>query len=425
MKTVALYNLGCSKNFVDGENITGYMAANGFKPIKEYEDADVVIVNTCSFIEDATKEAIDTIFSMAKIGEGKKQTLVVSGCFSERYREEVAKEFPEVDLWVGVKDWVDDLSAFFSITEKEEFTRILSEPIHSQYIKISEGCSHNCAFCIIPSIRGGFKSRAEADIIKEAKWLESQGVKELIVVSQDTSFYGRDLKTDLADLLKTLLKETNFPWIRMMYLHPAFVDQKLLDLVASEERLCSYFDIPLQHISTSVLERMGRKPGRDGIYDLIKNIRATVPDATIRSSFILGFPGETEEDYEELCDFVRWAKLDKLGVFPYSPEDGTRAAEMAEEVPTDIAVERGGAVMQIQQDISRENSEDIVGTKVDVIIDRISDNPDFAFEARTLGDAPEVDGRVFIISGECSLGDIKKVEIIDCDDYDLFAKFVE
>ncbi len=424
MKTVALYNLGCSKNFVDGENITGYMAANGFTPIEKYEEADVVIVNTCSFIEDATKEAINTIFSMAEIGKERKQTLVVSGCFSQRYREEVAKEFPEVDLWVGTKNWIDELSDFFSITEKKPFHRVLSEPIHSQYLKISEGCSHNCAFCIIPSIRGGFKSRAVEDIVDEAKWLQSQGVKELIVVSQDTSFYGRDMGMDLADLLKTLLDETDFPWIRMMYLHPNFVDQKLLKLVACNDRLVSYFDIPLQHISTDVLKRMGRRPGRDGIYKLVEDIRETVPDATIRSSFILGFPGETQNDYDELCDFVRWAKLDKLGVFPYSPEDGTPAAEMAEPVETELAVERSGAVMGIQQDISRENREDIVGKTVEVIIDRVSDNPDFAFEGRTRGDAPEVDGRVFITTGESFNGDIRKVEVIDCDDYDLFGRFI-
>ena len=405
-------------------NITGYLAANGFKSIDKYEDADIVIVNTCAFIEDATKEAIDTIFTMAQIKENREQVLVVSGCFSQRYREEVEKDFPEVDLWVGTKNWIDELAEYFKIKEVESFHRLLSEPIHSQYLKISEGCSHNCAFCIIPSIRGGFESRSVDDIINEAKWLESQGVKELIVVSQDTSYYGRDINLDLADLLGEILNATSFPWIRMMYLHPAFVDNKLLDLIAKNERLLPYFDIPLQHISDKILKSMGRFPKSDGIYDIINNIRSKVPNATIRSSFILGFPDETEDDFSKLIDFIKWAKLDKVGVFPYFAEEGTRAAQFDKKIDSTTAVTRGSIVMEIQQDISRENREKYIGKTVDVIIDRISDNPDYAFEGRTVGDAPEVDGRVFIVDGTSDIGKIARVEIVDCDDYDLFGRFL-
>ncbi len=426
MKTVCLYNLGCSKNFVDGENIRGYMAANNFKIEESPETADVIIVNTCSFIEDATQEAIDTIISMGQLKEdGSERTLVVSGCFSERYREEVAEQFPEVDLWIGVKEWVDELAEFFRLKDgPRSFHRLLSEPITTQYLKISEGCSHRCAFCIIPEIRGGFVSRPWDDVIAEAKWLESQGVKELIVVSQDTTAYGREFKKDLADLLAEILKETNFPWIRMMYLHPALVSDKLLDLVASEERICSYFDMPLQHIADPVLKRMGRRPGRDGTYELIEKIRTKVPDATIRTTFILGFPGETDEDAAELNEFVKWAKFEKLGVFPYSIEDGTRAADMAEQIENDVAISRANTIMDIQLDISRAKQEELVGKTIPVIIDRLSDNLDFNFEARTTGDAPEVDGRVFIIDGDANIGDIRTVQITDCDDYDLFGKFV-
>ncbi len=427
MKTVSLYNLGCSKNFVDGENITGYMAANGFKIIASCEEADIIIVNTCSFIEDATKEAIDTILGMGQIKENRDDiTLVVSGCFSERYREEVAKEFPEVDLWIGTKDWIDELAEYFTLKDgTRSFNRILSEPLASQYIKISEGCSHRCAFCIIPEIRGGFVSRPWEDVINEAKWLESQGVQELIVVSQDTTAYGREFGKDLADLLRTLLDETNFPWIRMMYLYPSLVSDKLLDLVGAESRLCSYFDMPLQHIADPVLKRMGRRPGKAGTYELIEKIRAKVPDATIRTTFILGFPGETEEDVQEVVEFIKWAKFDKLGVFPYSPEEGTRAEKMDGQIEAEVAVDRAGLIMEIQQDISREKQEARVGKTVPVIIERISDNPDYNFEGRTQGDAPEVDGHVWIIDGDASEGEIRMVKIVDCDDYDLFGRFVD
>ncbi len=427
MKTVNLYNLGCSKNLVDGENISGYMAASGFEIIDSYKEADVIIVNTCSFIEDATKEAINTILAMGQLKEnGSERTLVVSGCFAERYREEVAKEFPEVDLWIGVKNWVDELAEYFAIKDAtQKFHRVLSEPFATQYLKISEGCSHRCAFCIIPEIRGNFVSTAWDDVINEAIWLESQGVKELIVVSQDTTAYGRDIGKDLADLLRTLLDETGFPWIRMMYLHPALVSDKLLDLVASEPRIAPYFDMPLQHVADPVLKRMGRRPGKDGIYELIEKIRTKVPNAIIRTTFILGFPGETDDDVNELVEFVRWAKFEKLGVFPYSPEEGTRAAEMNDQISAEVAAERANLIMEIQQDISREKQEEKIGKHLPVIIDRISDNLDFNFEARTQGDAPEVDGRVFIVDGDADLGEIREVEIVECDDYDLFGRFID
>ena len=422
MKTLSLYNLGCSKNFIDGEKIEGFLEASGFTIITEHENADVVIVNTCSFIEDATKEAIDTILRAAQLKGQHEKTLVVSGCFSQRYREEVAKEFPEVDLWIGTDNWHKELAEYFKIDSTTEHFRVLSEPFHTQYLKISEGCSHNCAFCIIPSIRGTFRSFPEEEILKEALWLQSKGVKELIVVSQDTSFYGRDQKSSLTELLKTLLAKTDFPRIRMMYLHPNFVDDALLDLVATEPRMCPYFDIPLQHISDSVLSAMGRRPLRAGTYEVVQKIRAKVPEAVIRTSFILGFPGETEEDFEELCTFVRESRFDKLGVFPYSAEEGTRAAKAEEQVPSEIAVRRCETIMEIQQDISREKQEERVGKNLPVIIDRLSDNPDFAWEARTIYDAPEVDGRVFTLDGDYSEGDIVSVEIIDCDDYDLYAR---
>ncbi|ERP31897.1 30S ribosomal protein S12 methylthiotransferase RimO [Chitinivibrio alkaliphilus] len=419
---IALFNLGCSKNIVDGNKMLGFLQEQGCTVVDDAAAAEVLLVNTCTFIESATKEAIDTIFAAAGVAHEEHKTLIVAGCFSQRYREEIAQEFPEVDLWLGVDDWEEGLRNYFSLHRPVSgYTRRLEEPLHSQYLKISEGCSHRCSFCIIPHIRGSFRSFSPDDLLAEAKWLESQGVRECIVVSQDTSFYGRDHHSSLAVFLERLVRETSFPMIRMMYLHPAFVDADLLALVAREERLCSYFDIPLQHISDSILSQMGRRPGEAGIYEVIQKIRDTVPDAVIRSSFILGYPGETEEDFEKLCDFIRWARLDKVGVFPYSPEEGTRAAEAEPKVPVEVAQERCEILMNIQRDISREKQEERVGKTLPVLIDRISDSPDYLFEGRTMGDAPEVDGRVFILSGDGEVGQIVPATIIDCDDYDLFA----
>ncbi len=423
MKTIALNNLGCSKNIVDGDKIVEYLNELGFKPIDNFDNADIIIVNTCTFIMEANEEAIATILEMAEYKKsGKCSTLVVSGCFSERYREEAKKDFPEVDLWVGVKDWPRELSDYFQKEGKYNgIKRKLVEPLETQYLKISDGCSHNCAFCIIPKVRGKFESRNDNEILAEAAWLEEQGVKELIVVSQDTSYYGRDNSSSLTSLLEKLLAKTSFKWIRMMYLHPNFVDDNLLKLVGSEKRICSYFDIPLQHISDKVLKSMGRAPGSKGLYDLIDRIRKNVPDATIRSSFILGFPGETEKDFKELLKFVEWAKFDKLGVFPFSPEEGTRAYDMRPRPRTTTALKRCETLMSLQKDISSEIQESYIGKEIEVLINTVSDNPDFAFECRSERDAPEIDGRIFLKNSSAKVGDFIKVKIIDADDYDLFA----
>ncbi len=426
MKQVAFLNLGCTKNIVDGEKMASFMKECKFEIIDDYAEADVIIVNTCTFIQEASEESINSILEMNDYKKtGKCTTLVVAGCLSERYREKISSEIPEVDLWVGLHSWVKELNEYFEIKGEETHKRVLSEPIHSQYLKISDGCSHTCTFCIIPSFRGKFVSRPMDKVIAEAQWMYAQGVRECIAVSQDTTFYGKDIGTTLAELLRRLLAETEFPWIRMMYLYPSLITDELLDVVASSERVCSYFDMPLQHVAEPVLRRMKRTPVQtEKHYDLIRNIRKRVPDATIRTTFILGFPGETEEDFEELVKFVEWAKFDKLGVFPYSPEEGTPAAEMDDVVDTEIARERCEILMEVQQSISAGNIEKNIGKELEVLIDRVSDNPDFAFEARTKGDAPEVDGKVFIDNSDAEPGDIQKVRIINADDYDLFAETI-
>jgi ribosomal protein S12 methylthiotransferase len=423
-KSVAIQNLGCSKNLIDGERILALFARNAFSVVEDPSLAEIIVVNTCAFIKEATQEAIDTILEMSELKKtGRCKTLIVSGCFSQRYRDKAKGELPEVDIWAGVDDWEGVLQKLPAVgrLKQDDFSRVLSEPLSTQYIKIAEGCSHGCTFCVIPSIRGKYKSRDTGDILQEAKWLYGQGTRELILVAQDTSFYGRDTGTGLTALLEALIRDTDFPWIRMMYLHPQFVDDDLLNLVAAQPRLCPYFDIPLQHISDPILTAMNRTPPASGIYALIERIRKTVPNATLRSSFIVGFPGETKREFDELRNFIRFASFDKLGLFPYSPEEGTGACAMRPRPRTETAQRRCDELMSIQREISRNLSEAKVGTDTDVIIDRISDNPDFNYEGRTAGDAPEVDGRVFVSSGNFEIGQIARMRIVGADDYDLFV----
>jgi ribosomal protein S12 methylthiotransferase len=423
MPKVALQNLGCSKNLVDGDKIVYALRTAGFEITDDFSEAEVIIVNTCSFIREAQEEAIESILEGASFkNDGKCKTIVVSGCFSERYRDKVAAKFPEVDLWVGVNDWEQLLKKRFSTSAETTFERELQEPLSTQYLKIAEGCSHGCTFCVIPNIRGQFKSRVIDSIIQEAQWLSEKGTRELILVAQDSSFYGKDINSSLQSLLEQLLKKTTFPWLRIMYLHPKYVDNSLLSLIATEKRICSYFDIPLQHIADPILKAMNRPSTSEDIYNLIDRIRTIVPGAAIRSAFILGFPGETDKQFKELQRFVEFARFDKLGVFPYSPEEGTKAFSMKSRPRTSTAVTRCEELMLIQREISREIMEAKVGSTMDVIIDRVSEDPDYNYEARSQFDAPEVDGRVLFTEGSLSLGSIVPVQIIGSGDYDLYGK---
>lgn len=421
-RTIALCNLGCSKNLVDGERMLKFLAESGYEIVEDYALADIIIVNTCAFIREAREEAIESVLEMAEFKKtGRCSTLAVSGCFSQRHAHEARRKLPEVDHWISLDNWEKDVRSIFSAAAAISFRRHLSEPIATQYLKIAEGCNHGCSFCVIPAIRGVYKSREIRDIVHEARWLYEQGTRELIVVSQDTSWYGKDRGTTLTHLLETLLKETDFPWIRMMYLHPAYVDDDLLRLVGQEKRLCSYFDIPLQHSADDILRAMKRRPLSAGNRALIERIRSLVPDAAIRTSFIVGFPGETEAHFQELLDFIEWARFDKVGVFPFSPEEGTEAVALRPRPRSSTANSRVEMLMEAQQAISRSILQSRKGTKVDFIIDRISESPDFNFEGRTQWDAPEVDGRVMVVEGNCEVGSIYSGHIIDTSDYDLYA----
>lgn len=424
--TIAIINLGCSKNQVDGERILHLFIGSGYGHTENLYEADIIIINTCTFIREAKEEAIETILEAANYKKtGKCSKLIVSGCFSERYRNEVKDKFPEVDLWVGVNDWNDIFENQFGSLKHTSFERELSEPVSTQYLKIAEGCSHRCAYCVIPSIRGQFKSRNSSSIIEEANWLYEKGTRELILVAQDTSYYGKDISTSLYELLVRLLDNTRFPWIRMMYLHPKYISDDLLRLIASEERICPYFDIPLQHISDPILLAMKRSPLSLDIYRLIEKIRTLVPDSSIRSSFIIGFPGETERHFKELQQFIEFARFDKLGVFPFSPEEGTKAFDMRPR-PRDVTVTRrcNDLLMQ-QREISREILASKIGQTLSVIIDRVSDNFDFNYDGRSRYDAPEVDGKVMIGNGNIEPGTICNVSIVGADDYDLYGEIAD
>jgi ribosomal protein S12 methylthiotransferase len=403
-----------------------YLCDQGYVLTDDAALAEVIMVNTCAFIKEAKQEAIDKILELAAYKKtGACRTLIVCGCFSQRFRDAVEKQFPEVDVWAGIDDWQTVFKKRFGLSGAPSFKRALEKPLTTQYLKIAEGCSHACSFCAIPGIRGKFRSRAIPDIIDEAKWLYAMGARECIVVAQDTSFYGRDRNETLPHLLRVLLAQTAFPWIRLMYLHPALVDKELLDIIAKESRVCPYFDIPLQHGADEILTRMNRRPAVQGIRRLVDNIRSTVADAAIRTAFIVGFPGETERFFEKLLSFVEEMKFDKVGVFPFSPEEGTPAFSMRPRPRDATAARRCETLMAVQREISDKINASRVGRVLDCIIDAQSELSGFSLEGRTRFDAPEVDGKVFIQSQKTVLGPIASVRITRADEYDLFGEIVE
>jgi ribosomal protein S12 methylthiotransferase len=419
---IALCNLGCSKNQVDGEKMLGRLVAAGHRLVQDPARAELILVNTCAFITAAKQEAIDTILEMtAWKRTGRCRLLVVCGCFSQRYAREAGRQLPEVDHWVSLHNWREELDAIAGAPagRGDPPRRLIGTPA-TQYLKIAEGCSRRCSFCAIPSIRGPLHSRPLADILAEAAWLEQRGTRECILVSQDTSAWGRDRGTRLVRLLETLLARTRFRWLRLMYLHPSQVDDDLLRLMACEPRLCPYLDIPLQHIADPVLRSMRRAPLSAGIRRLIERIRRTAPDAAIRTSLIVGYPGETEAHFRELQEFLSWARLDRVGVFPFSPEEGTAAYRMRPRPAAATVRRRLEQIMSLQARISRDLGEARVGRTEEVIIDGPADEEGFRWTGRTRRDAPEVDGCVLVRGGErLRPGAFVKVRFTAASDHDL------
>ena len=443
---VGFVSLGCPKNLVDSEIMLGTLARQGYSITPDKEEADVIVVNTCGFIDSAKKESIDTILEMAALkSEGNCKKLVVAGCLAERYRDEIRKEIPEIDFIFGPDELgrileavqldlsipVPDVSIDALYTSKEVPTipRILTTPSYMAYLKISEGCDHVCSFCAIPGFRGRFRSRTVQDLAAESRRLAEQGVRELVIVSQDTMAYGKDIGIagGITALLRELVKIDGLVWVRFLYCYPNMVSDELVRLVAEEERLCKYFDIPYQHASRRILDRMLRGGNRQTYERQVDGIRKLMPDAGLRTSFIVGFPGESEEDYAEILTFIRNVGFDNVGVFLYSDEEGTGAFDLEGKITRRTAERRRNKLMREQAAISTKKLRGMVGSTVEVLLEGAAEESDLLLQGRMETQAPEIDGRVLINdTGDLKpeAGEFYSVEITDSMEYDLIAKFV-
>ena len=439
---VYIDTLGCMKNFNDSEMALGMLEERGHETVSSPEDADVIIVNTCGFIEDAKKESISEIFAMAEFKkDGKK--LIVSGCLAQRYAEELFEEIPEADGFVGVNDYARLPELLNRLEEnggerfreadpdrtgdleRESKKRRLPENPYSASIRIAEGCDNRCSYCVIPEIRGGYRSRTKESLVREAERLAEAGCKELIVIAQDTSCYGTDLygKCELPDLLRRFCAIDGIRWIRLMYCYEENIGSELIETIKTEEKICRYIDIPLQHFSDKVLTAMNRGSTQESILRTLERLRREIPGIRVRTTLMVGFPGETEEDFEELIDFVREQEFDRLGAFAYSREEGTLAAEMEDQIPEEVKAERLDAVMYTQMEISNKLNTHMTGEVLDVLIDEI--DRDGSYIGRTEFDAPEIDNSVIFSSPvKHAPGEIVKVKILDAFDYDLEGREV-
>lgn len=430
-KTINVVTLGCSKNTVDSEHLLGHMASQGWSVVHDSDKpTQVVVINTCGFILDAKEESIETILSFIQAKEqGVIERLYVMGCLSERYADELRSEMPEVDSFFGVNNFKDILREL-EVEYRDELRceRKLTTPSHYAYLKISEGCNWGCGYCAIPIIRGSHVSVPMEDLIEEAKLLSGRGVKEIMVIAQDTTYYGMDLygKRTLAELLEKLCRVEGIEWIRLHYAYPAQFPQDVIDVMAREPKICKYLDIPFQHISDNVLSSMRRGLTKSQTMELIDRLRASIPDIAIRTTLLVGYPGETEQDFDELKDFVRDVKFDRLGVFPYSQEEGTYSAtKLEDDVPEQAKLQRAEDIMEIQRNISRGANDDMVGKVLKVMVDRSEPG---VWVARTEYDSPEVDNEVLIehIEGlDLRAGDMPMVEIVSADDYEIWGVVVK
>ena len=444
MPTVSLASLGCSKNLVDSEVMLGLLSRAGYELVSEHQDADVIIVNTCAFIGPAKAESIDTILELAKFKEdGRCASLVVAGCMAQRYSNELMAELPEVDAIVGVHQYpqivelLDQLGTRSTGTLREirrtplptdySYPRILIGPAHSVYLKIAEGCDRRCTFCIIPAIRGKQRSRTVASLVREAHDLAQNGAVELNLISQDTTWYGKDLAEpdNLASLLKALNKVDGIRWIRPLYNHPVRFSDELISTIGELDHVCKYIDMPLQHISDRMLTAMNRETSRKAIELLLKRIRERIPGVALRTTFIVGFPGETDEDFETLFQFIEDTRFDRVGVFPYSLEEHTPAAGYPDQVPDAVITERYNRLMALQQGLSYEKNQTRIGQTLDVLIDEVAaGDGGSSGVGRTEWDAPEVDNEVLLTGSTLVPGNFVKAIITDAMEYDLVGSVV-
>lgn len=435
---ILFISLGCDKNLVDSEVMLGLLASRGYEMIDDEQEADIIVVNTCCFIHDAKQESVDNILEMAEYKKtGKLKALIVTGCLAERYRQEIIDEIPEVDAVLGTTAYDKILDAVDEALEGKHFLEIedlqalpvvdtkrqITTGGHFAYMKIAEGCDKHCTYCIIPKIRGTYRSVPMEQLIKEAEELAAQGVKELILVAQETTLYGKDLygEKSLHKLLKELCKVSGIQWIRILYCYPEEITDELIQVIKEEPKICHYLDLPIQHANDEILKRMGRRTSKQELIDIVTKLRKEIPDICLRTTLITGFPGETEEQHQELVEFVDEMEFDRLGVFTYSPEEDTPAATMPDQIDEEVKLERQAELMELQQEIAFDTAENMIGREMLVMIEgKIADEP--AYVGRTYRDAPKVDGLIFVETGELLMsGDFAKVTVTGAEEYDLIG----
>lgn len=435
---ILFISLGCDKNLADSEEMLGLLTAGGHEITDDETQADAIVINTCCFIKDAKEESVETILEMAEYKKtGSCHALIVTGCMAQRYQKEIIEEVPEVDAVLGTTSYGDIVKALEEAVAGNHFEefrdidylpdtgskRVLTTGGHFGYLKIAEGCDKHCTYCIIPKLRGKFRSVPMECLIAQAEDMAEQGVKELILVAQETTVYGKDLygKKSLHILLKKLCEIRGIRWIRILYCYPEEIYDELIETIRDEKKICHYLDIPIQHASDRILKRMGRRTSKQELIDIVGKLRKEIPDIVLRTTLITGFPGETEEDHEELKEFVDEMEFDRLGVFTYSPEENTPAAEMADQVPEEVKEERRDELMELQQEISYDRGQDRIGQELLVMIEgKVADES--AYIGRTYGDAPKVDGYIFVQTGELLMtGDFAKVRVTGALEYDLIG----
>ncbi len=444
-KNIHLISLGCPKNLVDSEIMLGQMLKTGYQVVENPKEAQTIVINTCGFIDEAKRESIEKILDAGELKQkGNLKKLVVTGCLVQKYKEELIKELPEVDVFIGSGEFQNINKIIDSPSEKKRYfyqptylqdssiSRVNSEPFYRAYLKISEGCLKRCSFCAIPGIRGRLQSRPLSPIISEARLLVAGGVREINVISHDFTDYGWDLrrkekraKESPEELLKTLSTLDGLDWIRILYLYPDGINDEMIDLMASRKNLVPYFDMPLQHINDSLLKLMNRKMTAQQIISILEKIRQKIPEAVIRTQFIVGFPGETEDVFEELLDFIREQNFDRVGCFTYSPQEGTTSFRLKETVGEETKKQRFERLMKVQMKISREKHKKYVGKTLKVLIDGESEESEHLLQGRTSCQAPDIDGVVLINAGEARIGEFAQVKITESHDYDLIGHIVD
>lgn len=440
---LALISLGCSKNLVDSEHYLGILSQRkNMELTSDLEDADIIIVNTCGFIGDAKRESIETILEAGELKKtGKLKKLVVAGCLAQKYSSEILKEMPEVDAVIGTGDidkietLIDGILAGKQVVETSNIDflanadteRIRTTAPHTAYLKISEGCNRHCTYCIIPQMRGRLRSRSIEDIVKEAKAMVASGVREINLLAQETTEYGIDLygEKKLASLMRELCKIEGLKWLRSYYMHPEYITDELIEVIKEEDKICKYFDVPIQHVSDDILQNMARAKNGDQVKDVLYRIRKAIPEATIRTTLIVGFPGETEDNFQELVEFVKYFKFDYAGVFKYSREEDTVAYSLPDQVDEDIKDRRYAELINLQSEIAEKKNRKLLGKTVDVMIDGVSAESEYLLEGRMRGQALEIDGKVLTTDGTAKPGEIVKVKLEQNFDYDFIGPIVE